>query len=125
MGSSIDTQLGKSLYNFAGITSASVDPGGGGSIDTQLGKSLCNFAGITSDNVDPGGGSIARWPVNMGLGATPEDKCPISMDNKFLHLFEHFSPAFPISTNKKTDLTTTLDMTQEVNFFPLQKSCRE
>ena len=21
---------------------------------TQLGKSLCNFAGITSDNVDPG-----------------------------------------------------------------------
>ena len=34
--------------------SDNVDPGG--SIDTQLGKSLCNFAGITSDNVDPGGG---------------------------------------------------------------------
>ena len=28
----------------------------GGSINTQLGKSLCNFAGINSDNVDPGGG---------------------------------------------------------------------
>ena len=54
-GGSIDTQLGKSLCNFAGITSDNVDPGG--SIDTQLGKSLCNFAGITSDNVDP-------WGVN-------------------------------------------------------------
>ena len=56
LGGSIDTQLGKSLCNFAGITSDNVDPGG--TIDTQLGKSLCNFAGITSDNVDPGRGSI-------------------------------------------------------------------
>ena len=52
-GGSINTQLGRSLCNFAGIISDNVDPGG--SIDTQLGKSLCNFAGITSDNVDPGG----------------------------------------------------------------------
>ena len=53
----MNTQLGKSLCNFAGITSDNVDPGG--SIDTQLGRSLCNFAGITSDNVDP------RWGVNQ------------------------------------------------------------
>ena len=26
----------------------------GGLIDTQLGRSLCNFVGITSDNFDPG-----------------------------------------------------------------------
>ena len=52
-GGSINTQLGKSLWNFAGITSDNVDPRG--SIDTQLGKSLCNFAAITSDNFDPGG----------------------------------------------------------------------
>ena len=76
-GGSINTQLGRSLCNFAGIISDNVDPGGsidtelgshfatllgllltmliGGSIDTQLGKSLCNFAGIISDNVDAGG----------------------------------------------------------------------
>ena len=78
LGGSIDTQLGRSLCNFAGITSDNVDLVGsqstlnlgshfatllglpltmrilGGSIDTQLGKSLCNFAGITPDNVDPG-----------------------------------------------------------------------
>ena len=29
--------------------------GQGGLINTQLGKSLCNFGGITSDNVDPRG----------------------------------------------------------------------
>ena len=61
-GGSINTQLGRSLCNFAGITSDNVDPGWG-SIDTQLGKSLCNFAGITSDNVDPGG---AQLTLNMG-----------------------------------------------------------
>ena len=81
VGGSIDTQLGKSLCNFAGITSDNVDLGGsqltlnlgsyfatllgllltmlilGGSTDTQLGESLCNLAGITSDNVD-------SWGVN-------------------------------------------------------------
>ena len=51
-GGSINTQLGKSLCNFAGITSDNVDAGGQ---STQLGKLLCNFAGITSDNVDPRG----------------------------------------------------------------------
>ena len=87
----IDTQLGKSLCNFAGITSDNVDPGGwgvqltlnlgshfatllglpltmlilGGSIDTQLGKSPCNFAGITSDNVDPWGTGV-RSTLNFG-----------------------------------------------------------
>ena len=61
-GGSIDTQLGKSLCNFAGITSDNVDPRG--SIDTQLGKSLCNFAGITSDNADPWGTGVG-WGVNQ------------------------------------------------------------
>ena len=56
-GGSINTQLWKSLCNFAGVTSDNVDPGRG-SINTQLGKSLCNFAGITSDNVDPRGSQI-------------------------------------------------------------------
>ena len=56
LGGSIDTQLGKSLCNFAGFTSDNVDPGGGQS--TQLGKSPCNFAGITSDNVDPWGTGV-------------------------------------------------------------------
>ena len=64
MGGSIDTQLGKSLCNFAGITSDNVDPGGA-SIDTQLGKSLCNFAGITSDNVDPWGTGV-QSTLNLG-----------------------------------------------------------
>ena len=54
LGGSIDTELGKSLCNFAGITSDNADLGGG-STDTQLGKLLWNFAGITSDNVDPWG----------------------------------------------------------------------
>ena len=40
--------------DIARITSDNVNPGGG-SIDTQLWKSLCNFAGITFDNVDPRG----------------------------------------------------------------------
>ena len=53
-GGSINCQGGKSLCNFARITSGSVDPGG--SIDSQLEKSLCNFARITSGNVDPGEG---------------------------------------------------------------------
>ena len=35
----------------------------GGSIDTELGKSLCNFAGITSDNVDLVGGQLT---LNLG-----------------------------------------------------------
>ena len=35
----------------------------GGSIDTQLGKSLCNSAGITSDNVDLGGSGLT---LNFG-----------------------------------------------------------
>ena len=65
LGGSIDTQLGKSLCNFAGITSDNVDLGGGGSIDTQLGKSLCNFAGITSDNVDPWGTGV-QSTLNFG-----------------------------------------------------------
>ena len=38
---------------------------GGGSIDTQLGKSLCNFAGITSDNVDSWGTGV-RSTLNFG-----------------------------------------------------------
>ena len=59
------TQLGKSLCNFAGITSDNVDPGG--SIDNQLGKSLCNFAGITSDNVDAGGSINTTWEVTLQL----------------------------------------------------------
>ena len=92
----IDTQLGRSLCNFAGITSDHVDPGwgvnqllnlgshfatllglsltmlilGGWSIDTQLGKSLCNFAGITSENVDPGAKRSIRhstWKVTLQL----------------------------------------------------------
>ena len=53
VGGSIDTQLGRSLCNFAGITSDNVDPEGVNQHSTW--KSLCNFAGITSDNVDPGG----------------------------------------------------------------------
>ena len=66
-GGSINTQLGKSLCNFAGITSDNVDLGG--SINTQLGKSLCNFAGITSDNVDPGGSIDTQlgWEVTLQL----------------------------------------------------------
>ena len=64
---SIDTELGKSLCNFAGVTSDSVDPEGG-SIDTELGKSLCNFAGITSENVDPGGvDQHSNWEVTLQL----------------------------------------------------------
>ena len=56
LGGLIDTQLGKSLCNFAGITSDNVDPGGQGVQSTlNFGKSLCNFGGITSDNVDPRG----------------------------------------------------------------------
>ena len=40
----------------------------GGSIDTQLGKSLCNFAGITSDSVDPGGVNWhSTWEVTLQL----------------------------------------------------------
>ena len=62
-GGSINTQLGRSLCNFAGITSDNVDPRG--SINTQLGKSLCNFAGITSDNVDPGGAG-GQSTLNLG-----------------------------------------------------------
>ena len=68
LGGSIDTQLGKSLCNFAGITSDNFDPGwAGGSINTQLGKSLCNFAGITSDNVDAGGSINTTWEVTLQL----------------------------------------------------------
>ena len=56
---------GKSLW---GITSDNVDPWGtGGSINTQLGKSLCNFAGITSDNVDAGGSINTTWEVTLQL----------------------------------------------------------
>ena len=72
-GGSIYTQLGKSLCNFAGITSDNVDPGG--SIDTQIGKSLCNFAGITSDNVDPGGS------INTQLGKSLCNFAGITSDN--------------------------------------------
>ena len=86
----MNTQLGKSLCNFAGITSDNVHLGGqltltwevtlqellltmlilgGGSINTQLGKSLCNFAGITPDNVDPGGrvNQHSTWEVTLQL----------------------------------------------------------
>ena len=38
--------LGNHFATLAGITSDNVDLGGV-VIDTQLGKSLCNFAGIT------------------------------------------------------------------------------
>ena len=39
-------------------------------MNTQLGKSLCNFAGITSDNVDPGGRGVnqhSTWEVTLQL----------------------------------------------------------
>ena len=49
---------------------------GGGSIDTQLGKSLRNFAGITSDNVDPGGG---RSTLNLGSHFTTLLGLPLTM----------------------------------------------
>ena len=64
----MNTQLGKSLCNFAGITSDNVDLGE--SMNTELGKSLCNFAGITSDNVDPGGQGVnqhSTWEVTLQL----------------------------------------------------------
>ena len=75
-GGPTDTQLGKSLCNFAGITSDNVDPWGVNQHSTwevtltlqlcwdHLWKSLCNFAGITSDNVDPGGG--VNSTLNLG-----------------------------------------------------------
>ena len=78
-GGSIDTQLGKSLCNFAGITSDNFDPGwAGGSINTQLGKSLCNFAGITSDNVDHGGS------IDNQLGKSLCNFAGITSDNVYL-----------------------------------------
>ena len=62
----IDTQLGKSLCNFAGITWQCWS--WEGSINTQLGKSLCNFAVITSDNVDPRGvNQHSTWEVTLQL----------------------------------------------------------
>ena len=47
-----DTELGSHFATLLGLLLTMLI---GGSIDTQLGKSLCNFAGITSDNVDPRG----------------------------------------------------------------------
>ena len=102
-GGQLDTQLGKLLCNFAGITSDNVDHWGirglintqlwkslcnfgwdylltmlipGGLIDTHLGRSLCNFAGITSDNVDCGWGSI-----NTQLGRSLCNFAGIISDN--------------------------------------------
>ena len=77
LGGSTDTQLGKSLCNFAGITSDNVDPWEiGVSIDTQLWKSLCNFGGITSDNVDPGG---VRSILNLGGHFATLLRLPLTM----------------------------------------------
>ena len=53
VGGSIDTQLGKSLCNFAGITSDNVDPG----------KSLCNFAGLPLGGVSID--TLTTWEVNQ------------------------------------------------------------
>ena len=45
--------LGSHFATLLGLLLTMLILGAGGSINTQLGKSLCNFAGITSDNVDP------------------------------------------------------------------------
>ena len=80
-GGSIDTQPGKSLCNFAGITFDSVDPGG--SINTQLGKSLCNFAGITFDSVDLGVNWHSTWEVLCNFaGITSDSVDPVGCSNQ-------------------------------------------
>ena len=57
---SIDTELGKALCNFAGITSDNADLGGGQLI-LNLGSYFGTLQELSSDNVDP------RWGVQSTL----------------------------------------------------------
>ena len=130
------TQLGKSLCNFAGITSDNVDPRGGQSTlnlgshfatllglpltmlilggwsmmlgDTQLGKSLCNFAGITSDNVDPGGQST----LNLGSHFATLLGLPLTMlilgGQSTLNLGSHFATLLGLPLTMLNQLTLNL-----------------
>ena len=65
LGGQLNNQLGKSLCNLCWDYFWQCWSGGVWLIDTQLGKSLCIFAGITSDNVDPRWWGI-QLTLNLG-----------------------------------------------------------
>ena len=66
LGGQLTLNLGSHFATLLGLLLTMLI-GGSGGLDTQLGKSLCNFAGITSDNVDAGGSINTTWEVTLQL----------------------------------------------------------